>query len=314
MLATNPHLEKLAWKEEMLRRYAQFTDVTVLKEYSISYLRKAIRVNTLKVTVNEVKKRLSDEWTLERVPWCPLGFWIQHKKGERTDIGNLLEHALGYIYVQDPASMIPPLVLDPKPTETVLDMCAAPGSKTTQIAAMMKDEGVLVANDVTHVRLASLGINLQRMGVTHTVVSQMRGQQLVGEYDKILLDAPCSATGTIRRSASALVDWSIGSLSRITSVQRSLLGRAWRLLKSGGTLVYSTCSLEPEENEGMISWFLDRHDNATLEPIDLDITRASPVIRFDGLTYRDDVRHTLRIHPQDNDCEGFFVAKIKKSF
>jgi len=312
-MTTNPSLAKLEWKPAMVARYEKFTDVAALKKYSTSYLRKAIRVNTIKTNVETVVARLKDEWHLEPVPWCPEGFWITHKKGIRTDIGNLLEHALGYIYIQDPASMIPPLVLRPQPGDTVLDMCAAPGSKTTQMAALMNNEGVIVANDVAHQRLAALGINIQRMGVLNAIVTQNQGQRITGIFDKILLDAPCSATGTIRRSGSSLRMWSLPALQRISSLQRTLLGRSWKLLKPGGVMVYSTCSLEPEENEMVVHEFVSKNVDASVIPFELKISSPGTLTSFEGVTFLDEVKNCLRIFPQDNDCEGFFVAKLQKS-
>ena len=111
--------------------------------------------------IEELKKRLEDKWKLEQIPWCEEGFWIEHHKKERRDIGNLPEHSLGYFYIQEAASMIPPLVLDPKPNDVVLDIAASPGSKTTQIAQYMQNKGILIANDYTIDRMKPLSINLR---------------------------------------------------------------------------------------------------------------------------------------------------------
>jgi NOL1/NOP2/sun family putative RNA methylase len=305
-----PKAEELAWKPIMLERYARLTDVDEFKRYSLSFLRKSVRVNTLKTTVAKAKASLSKDWDLTPIPWCKEGFWLEHHQG-RLDVGNTIEHALGYIYVQEAASMIPPVVLDPQPGEVVLDLCAAPGSKTTQIAQYMENAGVLVANDITHDRLASLGINLQRCGVSNVVVTQMNGMKNQ-EFDRILLDAPCSGTGTIRKSLRTLMTWSLSATKMVCSSQRQLLELAWPMLKKGGTLVYSTCSLEPEEDEGMVSHFLSRHPDADINDIELDIKRKPGITSWEGTEYDPRVAKTLRIWPQDNDTEGFFVAKIVK--
>ena len=134
----------------------------IFMKHSMSFQRKAIRVNTLKISVDDLKRRLEPQWLLTPVPWCNEGFWIEYKAGKRYDIGNLLEHVLGYIYVQDASSMIPPIVLDPQPGEYVFDVCAAPGSKSSQLAQYMHNEGVLICNDVQGSRLKPLGMNLQR--------------------------------------------------------------------------------------------------------------------------------------------------------
>src|SRR3989338_850088 len=182
------------FKKAFIERYSQLTDWETFKKYSRSFLRRSIRINTLQATVPEVKKNIEAKgWRLTPVPWCKEGFWIDHP--ERRDVGNLLEHHLGKIYVQEAASMIPPVVLQPQPGDLVLDMCAAPGSKTTQMAAMMKNKGLLIANDYKGDRLQSLGINLQRSGLTNAIITLMPGERFSGfQFDKILVDAPCSGT------------------------------------------------------------------------------------------------------------------------
>jgi NOL1/NOP2/sun family putative RNA methylase len=208
--------------------------------------------------------------------------------------------------------MIPPVVLDPQPGDIILDMAAAPGSKASQIAQMMLNTGVLVANDIAAPRLAALGINMTRVGAANTIITQMPGQRLDGQFDRILLDAPCSGTGTIRKSLKTVLMWNPDTIRRIAVTQRKMLENAFRLLKPGGTLVYSTCSTEPEEDEAIVSWLLGRHPNADLAAIDIPIKRGAPVMEFEGDSYDPRVEKTLRLWPQDNDTEGFFVAKIVK--
>ncbi len=319
---THPAL-RIEPKPAFVERYYQLTDYGLFMECSMRFLRKSIRVNTLKTTVAEMKKRLEKEWTLTPVPWCTEGFWIEHRgkmgaEGEikkRRDVGNLPEHALGYVYVQEAASMIPPVVLAPKPGELVLDLCAAPGSKTTQIAQYMKNRGSIVANDRDVQRLSSLGINVQRCGLTNVVITKMQGQRFRRtplEFDRILVDAPCSGTGTIRKSYRALQDWSPGLVRRMAAIQKQLIATAFEKLKKGGTMVYSTCTLEPEENEAVISFLLEKYADAKLEPIELNIRRSEPIREFNGTKYNPEVKKCLRIWPQDNDSEGFFVARILK--
>lgn len=299
------------FKPKFVERYSRLTDWEAFKKYTTSFLRKSIRVNTLKKPVSEITRRLSNDWHLEQIPWCREGFWVEHKGG-RLDVGNTVEHCLGYYYVQEAASMIPPIVLDPKPGERVLDVAAAPGSKTSQIAQMMNNEGVIVANDVAGERLAALGLNLQRCGVLNTIITHMKGEHIKGlEFDKVLLDAPCSGTGTIRKSLKTVVIWNPEMIKRIAGMQKKLLISAYKLVRSGGTLVYSTCSTEPEENEGVISWLLDNTD-AKIEPVGLTVKRSPAIVEFEGESYRKEVKHCLRLWPQDNDTEGFFVAKLVK--
>ncbi len=319
MLEPIPNRDEIEIKEGFRLRYSSLTDWDEFIRYSLSFLRRSIRVNTLKISVEDAKKRLSKDWHLEEVPWCREGFWIDHKgEGEayRRDIGNTREHQLGYIYVQEAASMIPPIVLDPQPGETVLDMCAAPGSKSGQIAQYMKNDGVLIANDYLGKRLAPLGINLQRCSVTNSIITLMKGDRFARTgiaCDRILLDAPCSGTGTIRKSLKTLRIWNPMMVKKIAGEQKRLIESAYAVLKKGGILVYSTCSLEPEENEAVIDFLLKHHPDCSLEEITLSGLKKGPVIlSFDGQNYSEEIRKCLRLWPQDNDTEGFFVARIRK--
>ena len=312
MLKPFPDAKKYEFKEKFIERYSKLTDWEVYKKYSLSFLRKSIRVNTLKTTVAEVHKRLSKEWMLDKVPWCEEGFWISHKQG-RLDVGNTIEHSLGYYYVQEAASMIPPIVLNPLPGDLVLDMCAAPGSKTTQIAQYMKNKGLLIANDIKGDRLASLGVNLQRCGVMNEIVTMTSGERIKGIlFDKVLLDAPCSGTGTIRKSPKTIRMWNPESIKRLSKLQKKLIIHAFSLLKKDGVMVYSTCSNEPEENEGVVDYLLKEEKTAKLEEIKLDIKRGKIITSFGSQEYDKEVENCLRLWPQDNDTEGFFVARVRK--
>src|SRR3989338_3444994 len=305
--------DEIEFKENFIERYSKLTDWETFKRYSLSFLRKSIRVNTLKTDVNALTERLKKDWTLKKIPWCKEGFWIE---GIRRDIGNLPEHVLGYIYVQEAASMIPPVVLNPQEGEIVLDMAAAPGSKTTQMVQQMKNKGIIVANDISHDRLASLGVNLQRCGAANTIMTMMLGYKFryfTNKFDKILLDAPCSGTGSIRKSVKTIYMWNPDMIKRIAGQQKQLIKTAFNLLKEKGTMVYSTCTLEPEENEGAVDYLLNKFENAKIEKISLKIKRSPAVLEFEGKKYNKEIKNCLRIWPQDNDTEGFFVAKIKKS-
>jgi len=320
-METKPDVEKFEIKPKFSERYKAILGDRYDEFINISrsYIRKSIRVNTLKASVEEVKKRLDKNWVLEPIPWCKEGFWIDYRAEEkddkRYDIGNLLEHMLGYIYVQDAASMIPPVVLEPLPGELVLDMCSAPGSKASQMAAMMQNSGVLIANDLQGSRLKALGINLQRTGVSNALITQMPGHKfrfIKLKFDKVLVDAPCSGTGTIRRSLKILAMWGPGMVKKMASQQKQMIASGFEALKPGGTLVYSTCTMEPEEDEGVISWLLDNYKDAKIEDIKLDIKRSPAITEFGGEKYNPEVAKCLRIWPQDNDSEGFFIARIKK--
>ncbi|MBI2663919.1 RsmB/NOP family class I SAM-dependent RNA methyltransferase [Candidatus Woesearchaeota archaeon] len=311
-----PEAEKAFAKPAFEKRFRQLlgSRYDEFMKYSLSYITKSIRVNTLKTAVDEVKQRLHKQnFSLKQIPWCREGFWVS---GERTDLGNLTEHFLGYFYVQEAASMIPAAVLNPKPGDIVLDMCASPGSKTTQMAAMMANRGLIVANDISGARMKPLGLNLQRTGTSNAVVTIMRGQRINKkgvQFDKILVDAPCSGTGTIRRNPETLQVWNPGMVKRLSKTQKSLVASAFEALKEGGEMVYSTCSVEPEENEEVIDYLLNKCRNAAVEKIDLPIKKSEPIEAFEGKNYSSEVKKCLRIWPQDNNTEGFFVAKIAKN-
>ncbi len=308
-----PSTENFVWKPAMQERYAKYTDWDAFCQYSLSFLRRSIRINTLRDSIKNVKKSIEAKgWKLEPIPWCKEAFWIEHP--ERRDVGNLFEHHLGKIYVQEAASLIPPLALKPKPGEVVLDLCAAPGSKTTQMGAMMKNQGLLVANDYKGQRLQSLGINLQRSGLTNVMVTLMHGGSYRGQlFDKILVDAPCSGTGTIRKSLKTIRIWNPHMITKLARQQKELLLAGFDNLKPGGELVYSTCSVEPEENEGVVDELLKKCPDADILPVKLPGLKTSPpILEFAGRNYDPRLKDTIRIWPQDNDTEGFFIAKIKK--
>ena len=313
LIAISQDNSKVEFKPKFIERYSKLTDWETFNKISLTFLRKSIRVNTLKIAVNALKKRLQDTWQLQQIPWCKEGFWIEHKRKERRDIGNLMEHALGYIYVQEAASMLPPIILDPKPNELILDMCASPGSKTTQIASMMQNKGLLVTNDIEIQRLKALGINLQRSGVINSIITLSAGRYFKDmKFNKILVDAPCSGTGTIRKSFKTLQMWNPDMIKRLAITQKQLIENAFKNLEDNGTLVYSTCSLEPEENEAVVDFLLNKYDNAGLEDIKLNIKRSPAILRFEDNSYNQEIMKCLRIWPQDNDTEGFFVARIRK--
>ena len=305
--------ENIKFKDKFKERYEKLTDWDDFSKYSLSFLRRSIRINTILGSVQDTTKSIKAKgWILDPIPWCKEGFWISHP--ERRDVGNLLEHHLGKIYVQEAASMIPPLFLQPKPGELVLDMGASPGSKTTQMAAMMENKGLIIANDYKGQRLQSLGINIQRSGLTNVLITLMHGKRFHDFlFDKILVDAPCSGTGTIRKSLKTINIWNAGMIKKLARMQIQLLENAYNNLKEGGELVYSTCSLEPEENEGVIHLFLEKFPDAKIEEVKLPgLKVAKPVMEFNGVKYNPQVKNVLRIWPQDNDTEGFFVCKIKK--
>ena len=218
-------------------------------------LRKSIRVNTLKISVEDFLGRAKDKgWELEPVPWCETGFWITADESE-APLGNTAEHMSGLFYIQEASSMMPPSALfqGEENYQAVLDTAAAPGSKTTQIAALMDNRGVLVANEYAASRVKVLHANIERCGVRNAALSNFDGRVFGGwlpeQFDAVLLDAPCSGEGTIRKDADAMKNWTYQSVVDIADTQKDLIESAFHALKPNGVLVYSTCTLSTEENQ-----------------------------------------------------------------
>ena len=224
----------------------------------------------------------------------------------------------GYIYIQSLSSMIPPLILNPQKDETILDLTAAPGSKTTQMAALMQNSGHILANDTSRPRLYRLESNLKMQNVTNTTTTQFPGQvlwQKFPEYfDKTLVDAPCSMEGRFfSDDPKTFRDWTPKKVKDLASRQCFLLRSAISATKPGGIIVYSTCTISPEENEGAIDWILTKEkDNIKIDNITIKKLKSLPgFTNFNNKKYNTNVQKTLRILPDDN-MEGFFVAKILK--
>ncbi len=275
----------------------------------------SIRVNTLKVRVEEMISLFSQRGIdCRKIPWCPYGFWIYGC--EEENIGNFWEHFVGLIYVQEPSSMIPAEILNPESKDKVLDIAAAPGSKTTHMAQIMENRGAIVANDINPKRLKALTNNIERLGVVNVCVTCMDGRRfgkiLPSSFDKVLVDAPCSAEGTIRKSYKAIYNWHEWAYKKLSETQKALLISAFKATKPGGLILYSTCTFSPEENEAVVSYILEHYDAET-EGIDIPgIEVSEPILSWNGEDFHPDVKRCIRIYPHKNEVGGFFVAKIRK--
>jgi len=282
-----------------------------------------IRANKIKISPSELFKNLSKIWqvlqpfhqypeimkVVSKLDGSPLG------PGE---LGKTKEHLLGYYYVQGLSSMMPVIALAPNEKESVLDLCASPGSKTTQLAAEMKNSGMLIANDNDLSRIIVLNSNLERCGVTNCIVTREDGARLCEKFsqlgiqlDKILVDTSCSGEGVIRENPKTLEMWNYKMIQNFSRQQKRLAASAFSLLKEGGEMVYSTCTLAPEENEEVVQFLLDKF-NAEIEEIKLPIKTREGIGSWQGKEFSKEIKKCCRIYPQDNDSEGFFVAKIKK--
>ena len=280
----------------------------------------SIRCNTLKISPEELLKRLkSKNWSVNQPFEENPEIMIIENDLAPGEIGRSMEHLLGYYYVQEIASMLPVLALKPKPEELVLDIAAAPGSKTTQIAAAMKNTGTIIANDVNLKRLKILASNMERCGATNGIIIKKDGIALCKRlkengflFDKILVDAPCSGEGTLRSSPITYQMWNPNTIKILSRIQKGLLESALEILKPNGELVYSTCTHAPEENEEVVDFVLKEFQDVKIESIKLPIKCRSGLTEWQDKNYDNEVQKSCRIYPQDNDTEGFFIAKFRR--
>ena len=327
-------MRKLLSGDEDFDRYSE-----IIHTKPLNY----IRCNTLKIDCDKLFERLGKKWNVAR-PFTdyPEIMLVDQELGPGV-LGNSIEHLLGYYYIQEVCSMMSVLALSPKPGERVLDLCASPGSKTTQIASSMQNSGTIIANDVKLDRLKILSSNLERCGVMNCVSVRNDGVGLCSrlardgwKFNKILLDAPCSGEGTLRSSPKTFLSWNLKVVEKLSREQKKLIANALKCLKVGGILVYSTCTHAPEENEEVVDFAL-KNFPVELEKINnLDTVPTRPpqttktdinslifeksilplkcrsgILEWNGSRFSDEIFRCCRIYPQDNNSEGFFVAKLK---
>jgi len=348
---------------------------------------RSIRCNKLKISPKELKKKLEDKGWKIKQPWkdYPEVIVVENNL-EPGELGRALEHLLGYYYIQELASMLPVITLKPKEGEIILDLCSAPGSKTTQLASEMKNTGTIIANEVSIGRIKILASNLERCGVTNTIITKKDGMafcnrikkymrfpssasdfvvgtkwkqitraesgvvkksltgtggeaEFIGKrqiekihngftmneqernrkvsfefkFSKILVDTPCSGEGTLRGSPKTYAMWNIKTVKALPRIQKQLVLSAFEILKSGGELIYSTCTHAPEENEGVVDFVLkELKGKVKLEKISLPIKTREGIMEWEDEKFSNEVKKCTRIYPQDNNTEGFFIAKFRK--
>ena len=277
-------------------RYLEQVDDFVVKQNNM----KALRINTLKISEEKLVKILKKKGVkLKKIDFLDYGYTFESE----FSMSSTPEYLKGYFYLQEAASQIPVQVLDCKLGDNILDMNAAPGSKTTQIAQYIKDKGSIVALDIVNKRISALNNNLERMGVETSVV-YLKDSRYAEDFniifDKILIDAPCSGNYCVEK------DWftkrSKQDFLTKSEIQKQLLAEGFKILKKGGILVYSTCSLEKEEDEDVVEWALENFD---LEIVDTGLKIGNP-----GCT--DKTKLTKKFWPYKTGTQGFFVAKFKK--
>lgn len=283
----NEYFERI--KNLLGEDYDRFLDTVDKPAY------KAIRVNTLKIQPEELLPLLP--FVEEQVPFAKDGYYVSVEK-----LGKHPLHHAGAFYVQEPSAMSAVTALGVEPGDKVLDLCAAPGGKSTQIASDLGGTGLLWANEIVRPRAHILLSNIERMGIKNAVVSNMSPEvlcpQLEGFFDKILVDAPCSGEGMFRKDKEAIFEWSVEHSLSCAERQKAILNSAAKALKPEGVMVYSTCTFSPDENEGVIQHFLK--ENPDFELIDTGCKFGMPTLDY-----------ALRIYPFHGG-EGHFVAKLRK--
>ena len=270
--------------------------------------RQGIRVNTLKTTPEELLNKLPGQYL--PLPWSTSGFL---RKGDH-ELGKHPLHVAGLFYLQEPSAMAPAAILDPQPGEWILDLAAAPGGKTTHLAALMNNQGVLAANDPHPQRAAALQQNLERCGIKNTIVTQTEPSHLANQlgaiFDRVLVDAPCSGEGMFRAHPAEINRWSEHFVERCSQLQNDILWHAARLVRPGGILVYSTCTFSPDENEGRIEQLLSARKDLRIEPI--PVQQGFSPGRPDWADARSEISGTARIWPHRAPGEGHFLARLVK--
>ncbi|MFC1741054.1 RsmB/NOP family class I SAM-dependent RNA methyltransferase [Nanoarchaeota archaeon] len=279
-----------------LKRYAEWGHDIDPEKIS---LKQSIRVNTLKISEETLVVLLKKKKVgMKKIPFTNQGYWVNAEFA----LSSTAEYLHGYFYIQEAASQIPAQVLSPEKGESVLDMCAAPGSKTTQLAQLMKNQGTLIALDSNTSRISALKNNLERCGVKNCIVyhkDSAHAQDLGMKFDKILLDAPCA--GNFVTDPDWFEKRSLEGVKELARTQRSLLRAAIQVLKPKGTIVYSTCSLEPEGNEEVIEWALEN----------LPIKLASTGLEVGEPGMSSKTKLCRRLWPEQTGTQGFFLARIQ---
>ncbi|OME99753.1 rRNA cytosine-C5-methyltransferase [Paenibacillus amylolyticus] len=278
-----------------------------------------LRVNTLKISMEQFDEIAP--FDLRPIPWCETGFYVPH--GVKPGL-HPYYHA-GLYYIQEPSAMAPVELLQVEPGDRVLDLCAAPGGKTTQIAAKLQGKGVLVTNDIHAERTKALAKNVELYGVRNAVVLNESPERIANAFphyfDKVLIDAPCSGEGMFRKDEDMVKSWEHHSVEKCVLMQRDILETAARLLAPGGTIVYSTCTFAPEENEAMIAEFLNVNHDFVVRDIPEEtgfapgrpewVRQMMPEKAEETEAVLDQTLGTARLWPHLLEGEGHYVAVLQ---
>jgi len=304
--------------EEYFSRYeGLIPDYQDFLEFLREPMPQYFRINTLKVKTEEQKEKLLKvlrEQGIEFEQVDEVDEFYRVLNNEEVSLGNVKEYSLGLIHSMTVASSIPVVALSPEPGEVILDMCAAPGGKTGLMAMLTKDKVVLISNDKRIDRLTALVSNIKRLGITCAVTTRYRGEQFPFgiEFDKVLVDAPCSGEGRYRIGLEGEILYQKGpGRANLTAIQKGLLVRAYDLVKPGGIIVYSTCTINPKENEEVVDYLLRKRQAEVLD-WESPFPFYPGVTEWEGKPYHPSMTLTKRYYTHKIRAVGFFVAKIRR--
>jgi NOL1/NOP2/sun family putative RNA methylase len=299
----------------MIERYFQFLGESQTKQLldaNEKPLTPSIRVNTIKIEKEILKDRLESKgFKLEPIDWIPYGFNISTAP---FNLGSTHEYLQGYYYLQSIAPMLPALILNPIPGDIVIDMCAAPGGKATHLAQIMNNEGNLILIERNQKRIAALETNLLRMGIINSIIindDAVNLSKIKIKADRILLDAPCTGEGLIRQDPSRKKSKQMRDINKMSIIQKNLLASGLNSLKPGGKLLYSTCSIAPEENEIVINEVLNSLSGYEIGQLQ-HAYGENGLTEVYGKSLRDDLKYSQRLYPHLHDTIGFYLCLIKK--
>jgi NOL1/NOP2/sun family putative RNA methylase len=299
----------------MIERYIQILGVdqtiNLLKTNELP-LTPAIRVNSLKISPEDLSNRMLQKGiNLETIENIPYGFRVTKRT---SNLGSTHEFLQGYYYLQNVASMLSAHILDPKPNDTIVDMCAAPGSKATHIAQLMTNKGNLILIERNERRIPALETNLRRMGILNSIIFNMDAINLPSlkiKPDKILLDAPCTGEGLIRQDPSRKTSKKLRDIEKMSQIQKKLLKTGLNVLKSGGRLLYCTCSIAPEENELVVNEILKNLEGFIIVKIPREYG-ISGLTKVFGINLIESLQLSQRVYPHIHDTIGFYYCLIEK--
>lgn len=299
--------------KELPLRYTERMNALLGDEYE-SYIKalseepvKGFRVNTDKISLEDFEK--INEFSNEKIPYVENGYYLQYDK-----VGNHPYHHAGMIYVQEPGAMAPAECIDIEPHWKILDMCAAPGGKSTQLKNKLGEKGVLVSNEIIPSRCKILTGNVERLGLKNTVTTCMDTKRLAkifpDTFDMIMVDAPCSGEGMFRKEEIAVEEWSPENVKMCAARQRDILENAAKALKDGGYIVYATCTFSLEENEMTVDTFLSEHPEFEIVPVKEEVkNNTCHGIHFDGCKC-ENIHFARRFYPHKSRGEGQFMAVL----